>query len=126
MDSYKETNDTWNKVAILYQDKFMDLDLYNYSYDIFCGLLAKQNSKILEIGCGPGNISKYLSSKRDDLVIEGIDYSPNMIDLARKNIPAAKFQVLDVRQIEILEGKFDGIVCGFCIPYISRSECSKL
>jgi hypothetical protein len=31
MDRYKETFETWNKVASLYQDKFMELDLYNDS-----------------------------------------------------------------------------------------------
>lgn len=28
MDTYKETFESWNKVATLYQDKFMDLTLY--------------------------------------------------------------------------------------------------
>lgn len=30
---YKETFEIWNKVASLYQEKFMNLDLYNDSYD---------------------------------------------------------------------------------------------
>ena len=36
MDKYKETFKTWNKVASLYQDKFMELDLYNDTYDFIC------------------------------------------------------------------------------------------
>jgi len=28
MDNYQKTFETWNKVAELYRDKFMDLDLY--------------------------------------------------------------------------------------------------
>lgn len=59
---YKETFETWNKGASMYQDKFMDLDLYNENYDFFCDSLNKPNSKILEIGCGPGNITKYILS----------------------------------------------------------------
>ena len=31
---YTETFETWNKVAALYQDKFMDLDLYNDTYEL--------------------------------------------------------------------------------------------
>ena len=53
-DSYSETFKTWDKVASLYQDKFMNLDLYNDTYDFFCSSLPKPNSKILEIGCEPG------------------------------------------------------------------------
>lgn len=30
---YQETFETWNKIAGLYEEKFMDLDLYNQSYD---------------------------------------------------------------------------------------------
>ena len=61
MDKYKETFKTWNKVASLYEDKFMDLDLYNNTYDYFCELV-KDNAKILEIGCGPGNITNLSST----------------------------------------------------------------
>jgi len=36
---YSESSKTWNKVAALYQDKFMDLDLYNGTYDFICSSL---------------------------------------------------------------------------------------
>ena len=49
MDSYKETFETWNKVAQMYQDKFMDLDLYNETYDLFCDTIVTENSKILDL-----------------------------------------------------------------------------
>ncbi len=126
MDSYNETFETWNKVAQLYQDQFMDLDLYNESYDIFCKQLTHVNAAILEIGCGPGNITKYMLSKRPDLLIEGIDVAPNMIELAKKNNPTTNFKVMDCRQINKLTTEFDGIVCGFCLPYLSKFDCSKL
>jgi ubiquinone/menaquinone biosynthesis C-methylase UbiE len=126
MDSYLETFETWNKVAKLYEDKFMDLDLYNDTYDKFCELLSRKNPAILEIGCGPGNITKYLLAKRPDFEILGTDISPNMIELAKINCPNAKFEVMDSREIENLKTKFDAIVCGFCLPYLSESDAEKL
>ena len=126
MDSYKETFETWDKVAKLYQDKFMDMDLYNDSYDSICKLIAKRNAALLEIGCGPGNITKYLSIKRPDFKIEAIDVSPNMIKLAKHNVPTASFKVMDCRNIHQLKTKFDAIVCGFCVPYLSTADCSNL
>ncbi len=126
MDKYKITFETWNKIAALYQEKFMDLDLYNDSYDIFCTRLGKLNSSILEIGCGPGNITKYLLSKRPDFKIRAIDIAPNMIDLAKKNNPKADFQVMDCRAIDTLDHNFDAIICGFCMPYLSKTDCTKL
>ena len=126
MDKYKITFETWNKIASLYQEKFMDLDMYDDSYDIFCGQIEKVNASILEIGCGPGNITKYLLSKRSDLKIKAIDIAPNMIKLAKENNPSVDFKVMDCREIDRLTGKFDGIICGFCMPYLSKQDCSKL
>lgn len=125
MDSYKETFETWNKVAKLYEERFMDLDLYNDTYDAFCEKLTKKDPTVLEVGCGPGNITKYLLSKRPDLIIEGIDISPNMIALAKTNNPPANFKVMDSRNIATIKRKYDAIVCGFCIPYFSESDLTK-
>lgn len=122
MDAYKETFDTWNKLASLYQDKFMHLDLYNETYDQFCNALSKQNSTILEIGCGPGNITQYLLNRMPGLDILGIDVAPSMIELASVNNPTAHFEVMDCRFISSINKQFDGIVCGFCLPYLSEKD----
>lgn len=126
MDRYTETFETWNKVASLYQDKFMDLDLYNDTYDFICNSITKNNAKMLEIGCGPGNITKYLLSARPDFDIFGIDIAPNMIELAKKNNPTASFAIMDSRQIDEINTRYDGIICGFCLPYLSHTDSQKL
>lgn len=126
MDRNKETFDTWNNIASLYQDKFMNLDLYNDTYDFICSAIATPNAKLLEIGCGPGNITKYLLSQRPDFDIFGIDIAPNMIELAKKNNPTANFAVMDSREIKNLNKKYDGIIVGFCLPYLSPTESNEL
>ena len=126
MDNYKITFDTWNKIASLYQDKFMGMDIYNDTYNLFCELIKKPNASIFEIGCGPGNITKYLLASRPDFNIEAIDIAPNMIALAQNNNPTAKFSVMDCREIDKLTKKFDAIMCGFCMPYLSKEDCRKL
>lgn len=82
--------------------------------------------KFWKIGCGPGNITKYLLSKRPDLDIFGIDIAPNMVALAKKNNPTARFEVMDCRQINHLDTKFDAIIGGFCLPYLSQTEGKEL
>lgn len=126
MDKYQETFDTWNKVASLYEDKFMDLNLYDESYDLICNSIVPKRARLLEIGCGPGNITKYLLSKRPDFDIFGIDIAPNMVQLAKKNNPTANFAVMDSRQINKLGTTYDGIICGFCLPYLSHTDVVKL
>lgn len=126
MDRYQQTIDTYNKVASAYQDKFMDLDLYNDTYDQFCALIENKNPKIFEIGCGPGNITRYLLKKRPDFKIEAIDVAPNMVQLAKENNPNADCRIMDCRKIDQLTERFDGIMCGFCMPYLSKEDCVKL
>ncbi|MCF8428110.1 MAG: class I SAM-dependent methyltransferase [Bacteroidia bacterium] len=125
MDTYKETSETWNKLAKLYEEKFMDLDLYNLSYDNFCKALSKEKARVVDMGCGPGNASKYLLYRRPDLFILGIDNSPNMLALAKENNPKVSFELLDIRQIEKLKTSFDGILCGFCLPYLTPTDAMK-
>ncbi|WCL47639.1 class I SAM-dependent methyltransferase [Leptospira sp. GIMC2001] len=125
-DKYLETFETWNNMADLYQEKFMNLSIYDETYDFICENLTKSQAKILDIGCGPGNITKYLLSKREDFVIHGIDISPNMIELAKINNPTANFSVMDIRKIDQLESMFDAVICGFCIPYLSSQETDQL
>jgi ubiquinone/menaquinone biosynthesis C-methylase UbiE len=126
MDKYERTIKTWDKLAEKYQDVFMDLSLYDDSYDAFCALLLKKDATILELGCGPGNITKYLLNKRPDYKIHATDAAPSMLALAEKNNPTATFEVLDCRNISVLKNKFDAVVCGFCLPYLSETDCFKL
>lgn len=126
MDKYQETFESWNKIANLYKDKFMNLSLYDETYDFFCNTLTQEQINVFEIGCGPGNITKYLRSKNPNLKITGIDIAPKMIELAKANNPSANFEVMDTRELSSLDQKFDAIMCGFCLPYLSEEDCSKL
>lgn len=112
---------TWNNVAQMYNDKFMSMDFYNASYDRFCSLLPP-NAKVLEVGCGPGVITKYLNDKRPNLSIIATDYAPNMIEIAQQNVPNAEFQVLDARQLNTINQSFNAVVAGFILPYFAKED----
>jgi ubiquinone/menaquinone biosynthesis C-methylase UbiE len=126
MDKTKIAVEIFNKHAKGYQDKYMDVNLYGDTFDFFCDNIKKDNAEILEIACGPGNITKYLLEKRPDFKLLGIDLSPNMIDLAKINNPTAEFQIMDCRNINMLNKKYNAIMCGFCLPYLSKQEVGKL
>ncbi len=111
----------FNKLAKLYEEKYMDPDLYDDTYDFLCKEIPT-NAEILEIACGPGNITKYLLKKRPDFKILGTDLAPNMLELAKINNPQAEFQLLDGKEISTLRQKYDAIICGFFLPYLSKEE----
>ena len=116
----------FNKRANEYQAKFMDTQLYHESFDFFCAQITKENADILELACGPGNITKYLLKKRPDFNILGIDLSLNMIDLAKANNPTATFELMDCRAIGLIDKKYNAIMCGFALPYLSKEEALEL
>lgn len=117
---------TWNKLAGLYAEKFMDLTIYNESYDVFIEEIKKPNASILDIGCGPGNVSRYLYRKNPKWDFHGIDAAPNMLTLYKDNIPSSTITLMDIRNIVELTGNYDGIVCGFCVPYLNEEETERL
>jgi len=125
-DKSVEASLVFNKYASEYQEKFMDVSLYKGALKTFCNLIKKENAKVLDIACGPGNVTKYLLSEKPNLIVFGIDLATNMIALARGNNPSATFKVMDCRSISSLTEKFDAVVGAFCLPYLSREETHKL
>lgn len=126
MDKSEKAVSVFNKLAVEYQARFMDVSLYHDTFDFFCETISTPNARILDIACGPGNITKYLLQKRSDFSLLGIDLAPNMLALAQENNPSARFQLLDAREISKLSHGFDGIMCGFCLPYLSKAEALQL
>lgn len=126
MDKSKIAVDVFNKLAKEYAAKFMDVSLYHATFDVFCKAIAIPNANVLELACGPGNITHYLLSKRPDLKITGTDLAPNMLEIAKQHNPTATFQILDARNIKSLKQTYDAIMCGFCLPYLSKEEALQL
>lgn len=125
MNRYIETQESWNNAATWYEDTFMHFGLYNDSYVAFCNQIHTEKATILDVGCGPGNITQFLTSVRPIWKIHGIDTAKRMIELAQKNNPRATFSTVDARNIASLKTKYDGIIAGFCLPYLSENDSKK-
>ncbi|NMN36377.1 class I SAM-dependent DNA methyltransferase [Pedobacter sp. SG918] len=118
--------EAFNKSAKIYQEKFMDVSLYTEAFKVFFDNISANNASILDIACGPGNITKFLLDKKPDYRILGIDLSSKMLKLAKINNPKAQFQLMDCREIDTIGAKFNGITCGFCLPYLTQQEAINL
>lgn len=111
----------FDRYAQVYEERFMDVSAYAASLLQLCSQLP-ENAQVLELGCGPGNVTRFLLEQRPDLQILASDVSPNMLELAKKNAPAAEIIELDCRKIVSLDRKFDAVVAAFCLPYLSLEE----
>lgn len=112
--------------AAEYREKFSDQSKYRPVLERLCNALNAPDARVLDLACGPGNLSRELLSIRSELRILGIDFSPAMIDCAQAALPAAKFRVMDIRSIDLPDSQFDAAVCGFGLPYLSRGDAEEL
>lgn len=85
----------------------------------FCELLSSK-SRILDIGCGPGNDTTYFVEKGFNVV--GIDLSKEMIGLASERETRARFFEMDMRHLSFDDDSFDGIWASFSFLHIKESD----
>lgn len=85
-------------------------------------LKADKNNKILDVGCGTGQLLRELKSRFTQFKLEllGIDFSKEMIQQAIEKDNTINYQHLDVRNISSISGideKFNFVLCTHSFPY---------
>ena len=61
----------------------------------YFGFLVPPRQRVLEMGCGVGDLLTHLQATR----AVGVDFSPKAIELARPRHPAAEFHVADAVEL---------------------------
>ncbi len=115
----------YNRQAAKFADKFGNYRPYRDKIEEFQRRFLPARAAILDVGCGPGINAKILLSKNSRYDITGLDLSPEMITLARRNVPGARFMVADMRFLELTE-RYDAIIAAFCIVHLSDTETTEL
>lgn len=126
MENFELSVRRFDQFAAEYAQRFMDLNAYSDSIDRFCDFIGNDRPAILELGCGPGNVTSLLKARFAESRIIAIDLAPNMIEIARKRLPDVDFRVMDVREISTLPPMFDAVMCSFCLPFLSKEDAAKL
>lgn len=125
-DKTKVAVEVFDKLADLYVEKYLDVSAYHTMLDQWSRPGATQRKRVLELACGPGNLSRYVLMQHPHWQWLGIDLSPRMVQLARELNPGARFEVMDVRAIRTLPERFDAALIGFCFPYLDRAAVQGL
>lgn len=68
--------------------------------DLLAAVRLEAPARIVDLGCGPGNITPLLAARWPEAQITGIDNSPDMLEAARKAVPGANFEEADARTWE--------------------------
>ena len=65
--------------------------------DLTARIGAVAPSTVVDLGCGPGNLTALLARRWPDADVSGVDNSPEMIEAARATAPGLRFEIGDVR-----------------------------
>jgi SAM-dependent methyltransferase len=78
------------------------------------------SSKVLELGSGTGRpVAARLASRHSYL---GVDLSSEMVAVARSNVPAARFKVADMCQVDFPAAEFDAVIAFHSIIHVPRAD----
>ncbi|KTC66332.1 S-adenosyl-L-methionine-dependent methyltransferases (plasmid) [Legionella adelaidensis] len=80
--------------------------------------LLPPKAKIIDIGCGSGRDAKLFTNM--DAIVLGIDFSSNLIDIAKRNAPLAEFQLMDIETMNLPAASFDGAWAACSLGHISK------
>jgi len=114
----------YDKNAARYSEKFMNFSSYAEKIQRFRNQYVKENSTLLDLGCGPGN-NALVFAGMDNIRIIGIDLSREMVKLAKANVPGGQFHVKDIRELDFKE-PCDTVVASFCIVHLTLEETASL
>ncbi len=101
----------WN--SELYQSSHSYV--WNYGRDLLGLLDAKAGERILDVGCGSGQLTSEVAQCGAE--VTGIDASPEMIATARKNFPRMRFEVADATALPFAN-EFDAVLSNAALHWI--------
>jgi len=103
----------WNPNLYL---KF-DMERTRPPIDLVSRIKFEKPSRIIDIGCGPGNSTQVLVGRWPEADITGVDNSAAMIERAKKDYPNQKWRLIEVGK-DTIEGNYDIVFSNATIQWI--------
>ncbi|MEU7972254.1 class I SAM-dependent methyltransferase [Micromonospora sp. NPDC049089] len=120
-----DTRTSYDTVAVSYARLVRDL-LAEAPYEraalaSFAELvLAAGGGPVADVGCGTGRITAHLHTLGVDAF--GIDLSPGMIDVARRDHPELRFEVGSMTDLDRADGSVAGLVAWYSLIHIPDDQ----
>ena len=79
---------------------------------------------VADVGCGAGRITAHLRQLGVDAF--GIDLSPGMIEVARRDHPGLRFDVCSMTHLALADGSVSGLVAWYSLIHVPDEEMSSV
>jgi SAM-dependent methyltransferase len=104
----------YERIAEWRQRRIPERHYYSQELRRLVASLTLPDSRILEVGCGLGDLLASLGGSRS----VGLDVCPRMIEIARQRHPSLELYVADVERDPLPEGPFDVIVLSDAVGHL--------
>ncbi|WP_039907204.1 class I SAM-dependent methyltransferase [Micromonospora lupini] len=124
-----DTRTSYDTVAVSYAHLVRDF-LEQAPYErgalaVFADLVrAAGGGPVADVGCGPGRITAHLNELGVDAF--GIDLSPGMIAVARRDHPALRFEVGSMTDLDLPDGSVAGLVAWYSLIHIPDERLGQV
>ncbi|MEP7103820.1 MAG: methyltransferase domain-containing protein [Candidatus Dojkabacteria bacterium] len=115
---FDKTLETYQKIASEYHSSRVGKLVSQEQLDEFISFVHAP-AKVIDIGCGPGHDMTYLSQK---YAVDGIDYSPRFVDIAKLNNPDSNIIMADIVQYDLGKEKYKGVWSRDTIHHIKAKD----
>lgn len=88
--------------------------------DLFSELTLTLGPEVADVGCGTGRLTPYLAAR--GLTPRGVDLSPGMIEVARRDHPGFPFEVADLRALPFPDNSLAGVVCWYSLIFLAPPD----
>ncbi|MCO8277948.1 class I SAM-dependent methyltransferase [Actinoplanes sp. TRM 88003] len=84
---------------------------------LFAEMTLAVGPEVADVGCGTGRLLPYLASL--GLAPRGVDLSPKMVEVARRDNPGFAYEVADVRDLPYSDASLAGVVCWYSLIFLA-------
>ncbi|WP_299313275.1 class I SAM-dependent methyltransferase [uncultured Aquimarina sp.] len=114
IDSYNKTAEEYYKIVTSFEvlpelEEFMNF--------------LQVNDEVLDLGCGPGHHSRIFSE--NGFQVTGIDFSKEMINIAKKEVPEVEFHVMDILKLKFKNTCFNGVWASASLLHVQKKLFPK-
>jgi len=110
----------YGRLAAGYDESRGLFDMSDIIHDFYEGFTVERGS-LLDLGCGAGEpLSRWFVDR--GWTVKGVDYTPEMVNLARTYVPEMDVVAADMRDVSFPPQSFDGIISVYSLFHLSSDD----